>query len=487
MTIRLTAVAWRIAVLLLSLAALLGVSEQSAAADGSAVVVSLTFDDGLASQLTAHGILQRHGVRATFYVNSAHVGDPDRLTAAQIRGLARAGHEIGGHTEDHVNLPTVDPSEQRRQICDDRIAISRMLGADQAVTSFAYPYGAARRAVEKAVEECGYLSARIVGGLNPDSGECSGCPHAESVPPPRPFAVRSSISFVTSTPIAQAKEQILAAQRNGGGWVPLVFHDVCSDCSDLAIRPRDLDELVGWIIDRGIAVKTVGTVVGGTARPLVRGPKPTVREGHLVNASLEIPGSPDGMYSGLEASYCWRRTSFGDNTATWSRVRDSHSGRWAERVQVSALRSGGQKLISRTDTGSCSPAVTAGSRYELGAWYRSDAAPRIVTYVRGADGHWRFWTASPLAESSTTWRQLRFTTPPIPQGATRISFGVEATHTGSVTIDDLSLATAGATAAGSAAAWTLRAILLLMLLPVAGFVLVRARARRNGTRPHLVA
>jgi peptidoglycan/xylan/chitin deacetylase (PgdA/CDA1 family) len=44
-------------------------------ADGaSETVVSLTFDDGQASQYAAASVLHRHGMAGTFYINSGYVG-----------------------------------------------------------------------------------------------------------------------------------------------------------------------------------------------------------------------------------------------------------------------------------------------------------------------------------------------------------------------------------------------------------------------------
>ena len=65
--------------------------------------VSLTFDDGRASQLQrAIPILAEFDLRATFYLNPK--GD-DWLTAlAPWREIARTGHEIGNHTIGHPML-----------------------------------------------------------------------------------------------------------------------------------------------------------------------------------------------------------------------------------------------------------------------------------------------------------------------------------------------------------------------------------------------
>ena len=440
-------------------------------------VVSLTFDDGLASQWVARTALRAHKFHGTFYVNSTHLDTAGRLTSAQVRRLAAEGHEIGGHTSDHVNLPTLDEAEQRRQVCDDRVALGRLL-APTRVKSFAYPYGAARPSVARVVRSCGYNSARIVGGLNPEAGDCAGCPYAEALEPANPYRIRSSTSFVADTPIAVAKAQVIGAERTGGGWVPLVFHEVCEGCSELSITPHDLDALLDWIAARRIPVRTVDEVIGGRARPAVAGPSGTPQEGRLVNPSLELPGSPDGQFTGLESSYCWRRAGFGTNVASWRRVRTGRSGSLAEEVRIRRRGTGDRKLITRTDTGSCSPAVREGHRYELGGWYRGQAAPRMIAYYQQKDGKWRYWSASPAAQPAAEWHQLRWTTPPAPRDAVRISFGMQTVDLGTLTIDDLSLRAVTERMPG------VRVLLLglvgvLFGVPIAGHALLRrVRVRR---------
>ena len=69
--------------------------------------VSLNFDDCLSSQLQAAAMLETRGMRGTFYINSGKLGLSGRLTAAQVRALLDAGHEMGGHTLTHPHVTTL--------------------------------------------------------------------------------------------------------------------------------------------------------------------------------------------------------------------------------------------------------------------------------------------------------------------------------------------------------------------------------------------
>ncbi len=68
-------------------------------------------------------------------------GLPDdlMLSDAQLRELARAGHEIGGHTVDHTVLTTLTPEGAREQVARGRDQLAALLG--RPIRSFAYPNG----------------------------------------------------------------------------------------------------------------------------------------------------------------------------------------------------------------------------------------------------------------------------------------------------------------------------------------------------------
>ncbi|OWQ93067.1 hypothetical protein CDN99_00745 [Roseateles aquatilis] len=61
------------------------------------------------------------------------------LTDAQLRQLADAGHEIGGHTVNHTVLTTLTPDGAREQVARGRDHLQALLG--RPVRSFAYPNG----------------------------------------------------------------------------------------------------------------------------------------------------------------------------------------------------------------------------------------------------------------------------------------------------------------------------------------------------------
>ncbi len=116
--------------------------------------VHITFDDGYAENCEfAIPFLIREQVPTTYFVTLKNVveqlpfphdasrGVPFRPnTIEQLREMARAGLEIGGHTRTHPVLANIQDSER---LYDEVVTASRELGelCDQSVRYFACPFG----------------------------------------------------------------------------------------------------------------------------------------------------------------------------------------------------------------------------------------------------------------------------------------------------------------------------------------------------------
>lgn len=413
-------------------------------------VVSLTFDDGNADQLNALPVLKSHGMTGTFYTVSGWVGASGYQSVNDLKNIAAAGNEIGGHTVLHPDLPVLDPAEAQREICNDR---KNLLGWGFQVSSLAYPYGDTSAAVESAAAACGYNSARQLGDIWDPLGDCpSGCDFAETIPPDDAYYTRAPMMVdMTASPpwtLATLQQQVQAAEQHSGGWVQLIFHHVCASGCELNITPTVLGQFLDWLKPRsaqGTVVKNVNKVVTGPVKAAVNGP---VANHGLVNPSLETAGT-DPNFPGYPQ--CWQSGGWGSNTATVTRTTDSHSGGFAERVDLTNYVSGDAKLLPTLDLGYCTPSATAGHTYKLGTWYKSSAVTQYALYYRDTIGHWIYWTSSPWFAGSSTYTQANWTTPPVPAGATGISFGLSLFSNGSLTTDDYSMADAATPGAPSPA------------------------------------
>jgi peptidoglycan/xylan/chitin deacetylase (PgdA/CDA1 family) len=216
---------------------LLALAAAGASPAGAQTVVSLTFDDGIAHQYTvARPELDARGMLGTFFINSGRIqnGNPFFMTWSQVDALNAEHHEIGGHTIDHTVLTTVSDDEVRHQICDDAATLR---GRGYQVIDFAYPGGDYNDFVWQVLGECGYVSARTFGGLrgpsctNPTPGAC---PYANPIA--ASYLVKTLYPYPpdatdqeTQAPMTYAflHDSVVNAEANGGGWVPIVFHDIC--------------------------------------------------------------------------------------------------------------------------------------------------------------------------------------------------------------------------------------------------------------------
>lgn len=99
----------------------------------------LTFDDGYDDAPMAAAMLEEAGLRATFYLITNRVGEPGYMTWDDARALMAAGHEIGSHTANHLDLTSQPLEVKRAEIDDAQAAFKRELGREP--VTFAYPYG----------------------------------------------------------------------------------------------------------------------------------------------------------------------------------------------------------------------------------------------------------------------------------------------------------------------------------------------------------
>lgn len=127
-------------------------------------ILTTSWDDGNVADLRVAELLERHGLRGTFYVPRRF--DLPVLSAAQMRQLAAAGHEIGAHTLDHVVLTRLDDAAARMQIAASRDWVSRQTG--EACTMFCPPLGRFAARHRAMIAEAGFTGFRTIEGWSLD-------------------------------------------------------------------------------------------------------------------------------------------------------------------------------------------------------------------------------------------------------------------------------------------------------------------------------
>ncbi len=117
--------------------------------------VLITFDDGHASDVTlALPLLERYGMRATFFVVVDYIGRPGYMSWDDARRLRDAGMAVESHGLVHQDLRLVPEEELREQLLWARRCLTAQL--KQEVRYLALPGGLASPAVYRAAFAAGH-------------------------------------------------------------------------------------------------------------------------------------------------------------------------------------------------------------------------------------------------------------------------------------------------------------------------------------------
>lgn len=266
--------------------------------------VSLTFDDGLASQYGLRTMFSSRAMHGTFYINSGPVDGAEvgTMTWPQIHNLRTDGNDIGGHTQDHVDLTAADTSFDYRwqQACNDR---ARLQQQGFSPASFAYPFASFNAQAISIIKGCGYQSGRTGGSLL-----VGGPLYSESIPPSEPWSFKAlGTTYDGAITLQSLQDAVNGPADRAGGWVPMLFHEICYaananfDACMAGYRPvsdTTLGQFMDWLTanaSRGISVKTVGDVMsGGQTIPNPVVTAPTAGQLRPPNPTISGTGLPTG-------------------------------------------------------------------------------------------------------------------------------------------------------------------------------------------------
>ncbi|MBW8744785.1 MAG: polysaccharide deacetylase family protein [Sphingomonas sp.] len=192
---------------------------------GKAGAVSLTYDDGLDSQLDlAVPALDRFGFKATFFLTFDNI----KRRLDEWAALAKQGHELANHTVTHpCNLEPFSAASYRRR---ELAPMARWLDrADprEAVRSFAYPcdvtnFGAGDANRQEARFDR-LLSRMGIAAARTSEGE----PNRPTTALRRPHRLQALAVGFDATDFA-AVDAYLDRAVTQGYWAILVFHDLAA-------------------------------------------------------------------------------------------------------------------------------------------------------------------------------------------------------------------------------------------------------------------
>ncbi len=118
--------------------------------NGKNKAITFSYDDGIAQDVRLIELLNKYGLKSTFNLNSAQLGNHTMIVregkdihfnkiAKEDVKTVYAGHEIASHTLTHPNLTKLSEQEIINQVENDRLNLSDIAGYE--VVGFAYPCG----------------------------------------------------------------------------------------------------------------------------------------------------------------------------------------------------------------------------------------------------------------------------------------------------------------------------------------------------------
>src|SRR2546422_9837914 len=125
------------------------------------LIVVPTFDDTCSENKKAAGLLEKMGVRATFFLTTENLPQD----VAEELG---AYHEVGSHTDTHPSLTSLDPLNVMAELSKSKRILENILRRE--VVSFSHPYGKLNGGTKNAVRAAGYAMARGVTVRAPVTG-----------------------------------------------------------------------------------------------------------------------------------------------------------------------------------------------------------------------------------------------------------------------------------------------------------------------------
>lgn len=138
---------------------------------GLARALTLSYDDGVQQDRRLIEILNKHGIKATFNLNSGLYAPEDvvypphkahrRLRESEILEVyGNSRHEVAVHTFTHPHLEYMTPGTIAYEIVKDRETLEAQFGC--IIRGMAYPYGTYNDEVVAVLKDCGIAYARTV-------------------------------------------------------------------------------------------------------------------------------------------------------------------------------------------------------------------------------------------------------------------------------------------------------------------------------------
>jgi len=286
------------------------------AAHAAGAMVSVTFDDGWASQYNnGLPILKKYGVPATLYVLSGSINTPDYMTQAQIQAFADRGDEIASHTVTHPDLTKLSAAQLENELARSKATLQQMFGPSAAL-DFASPYGAYNATTTAAVQKYYATQRNTDDGFNAQAGF-------------NPYNIL--VQNVDSGTTAATVQGWINSAKANNAWLVLVYHEVGVSIgqdiyhTDTAV----LDSHMAAVKNSGLPMVTVRQGANAQASPNTPPPATSRQPGAAAPAIDAVAAANPGLGAlsgnvvcGLVSGGCYRMYQRG--AVIWSPASGAH-------------------------------------------------------------------------------------------------------------------------------------------------------------------
>ena len=236
--------------------------------NGHVGAVSFTFDDALKNQVqNLKPILdEMSDVHVTFFLTN--MGNGLQKNAAGFAALAKAGHEIGNHTDTHAHLSGIsNNAELEKEIVQFADNIEKVMadnGAKVSVTSLATPFCENNDQVSAVINTRHFINR-----------DCGWHGRNEWDVEPKWMSIQAKIWTRSGATVTEMLSSLDTAafigdfsnanpwdvSVKGGSWLVVLNHGVTDDTGDdYSINPADIKKLFQHALENDLWVAPFGTI-----------------------------------------------------------------------------------------------------------------------------------------------------------------------------------------------------------------------------------
>lgn len=129
--------------------------------EGKRQALTFSYDDAQIHDRRLVDIFNQTGMKATFHLNSATLGQPGYITREEVKSLYE-GHEVACHGVTHPYFNQLSVTQTMREVYEDRRELERCSGG--IVQGMSYPFGEYNEELIRTAKDAGIVYSRTVEG-----------------------------------------------------------------------------------------------------------------------------------------------------------------------------------------------------------------------------------------------------------------------------------------------------------------------------------